>query len=151
MTYEGEVTVDSETIVKRAGAVLKAIDQSFSTARACRSSSVESRGWFDREATDYALVVTYKDLLIGNGKDFYACLAAEAINQLIRKYDGEPPIPMDNMYFMSIDDFELLAQAVHSGRIGLGDFLSKAVEADIDPQRRSFYFRDYRRTSRAQD
>lgn len=52
-------------------------------------------------------------------------------------------IPIDNMYFLTIDDFERLVAQVGTGAIGLVEALERAKSMDANPATRSFLFEQH--------
>ena len=53
------------------------------------------------------------------------------------------PIPFASMYFMPIDDFDLLIGGVASGEIDLKLILEHAVNSDALPQTKKFTFEQH--------
>ncbi len=49
-------------------------------------------------------------------------------------------IPLENIYFLTVDDFDFLAQAVREGATTFVGALSSAREVDREPQTRQFNF-----------
>jgi hypothetical protein len=92
--------------------------------------------------TPYLMVVTYKDLYIGNGTDFFRDIAPEFLTELMSHYDVKALIPPEQMYFISADDFDFMVQAIHSGT-PLAHILAEATKVDTDPHTKKFVFRDH--------
>lgn len=57
--------------------------------------------------------------------------------------DAERFLPLSNVLFSSIDDFELLMGMVHSGAIELAGFLRQVVAANADPTTSAYYLGDH--------
>ncbi|MFH1114189.1 MAG: hypothetical protein V1792_09735 [Pseudomonadota bacterium] len=135
MTYIGEVSEDINLILQRIGSsVLKGIHQAYSLAEALHEVENIGKVHVSKSATKFLLIIAYKELYLGGGRDFYECIGREAVDDLVRdKHGGNQTIPFDHMYFISVEDFELLAEAVHQQRIGLAECLKKAVLADSTP------------------
>jgi len=140
MSYLGMVGHQPEVITdKTRNSVVKGIQQGFETAR--RLENVERIDGIDiGKGHNYLLVVTFKDLFVGNGLDFYEYVAKDTLNKLINQSDSNPPIPFEHMYFMSIDDFDLLTGGIASGEINLTEILDYAVKCDALPQTEKFTF-----------
>lgn len=140
MSYLGMVGHQPEVIKdKTKNSVIKGIQQGFETIR--RLEDVNAIDGIDiKKAENYLIVVTFKDLFVGNGTDFYEYVAKDTLKKLVSQSGGMALIPFEHMYFMSIDDFDLLAGAIASGKIGLAQTLEHAVKADTLPQTKKFTF-----------
>jgi len=76
----------------------------------------------------------------GNGKDFYEYVAKDTMNRVIGKSVDIAPIPFEHMYFMSINDFDLLTGGIALGEIDLIQILEHAVKSDKLPESKKFDF-----------
>ena len=143
MGYLGMVSHRPEVIQdKTKSSILKGIAQGYDTAR--RLSNIQRIGGFSVGAKDnYLLVITFKDLYIGNGQDFYEYIAREKLDEIVKEYSGRRWIPFENMYFLSIDDLDLFAQCIRDGKVRLAEGLRRAVEADKHPSTKKFVFRQH--------
>lgn len=131
MTYVGEVTEDPEQILQRIeSSVIKGIEQAYSVAERLVGISRIGTISLGEPTERYLLIVTYKDLYLGCGRDFYEFLAKDILDQTVRKFSNIRWIPFEHMYFVSIEDFEFLVEAVHEGRTGIASFLRGAVRSD---------------------
>jgi hypothetical protein len=141
MGYLGMVSHRPEVIQdKTKSSILKGIAQGYDTAR--RLSNIQHIGGLSVGAKDnYLLVITFKDLYVGSGQDFYEYIAKE--DEIVKEYGNRHWIPFENMYFLSIDDLDLFAQCIRAGKVGLAEGLRKAVEADKHPSTKRFVFRQH--------
>lgn len=89
---------------------------------------------------NFLLVVTYKDFYVGNGKTFYEAIGRERVDQIRAEYDASQ-LPYENMYFISVDDFDYLVRLVHDGQCGLAEAIKTIREADREPSKSTFLFR----------
>jgi hypothetical protein len=130
MTYLGQVS-DNLYDIQRAtdSSLIKGIKQGCSVADSNKNITEIDGIKLPAENENYLIIITYKELYIGNGRVFRDLLGESVMAQL-RGCDGFDLIPMEHMYFMSIKEFEILAQAVHEKKIGLQESLRKAVAAD---------------------
>lgn len=140
MSYLGMVGHQPEVIKdKTKNSVIKGIQQGFETVK-----RLEDVNGIDEtesgKAESYLIVVTFKDLFVGNGTDFYEYVAKYTLDRLVNQNGGLAPILFEHMYFMSINDFDLLAGAIASGGISLAQILEHAVTADALPQTKKFTF-----------
>ena len=69
---------------------------------------------------NFLLVVTYKNFYVGNGETFYETIGKEKVDELRSGYDASL-LPNENMYFISVDDFDYLVRLVSDGRCGLAE------------------------------
>ncbi len=140
MSYLGMVGHQPEVITdKTRNSIVKGIQQGFETAS--RLENIERIGEIEiGKGNNYLIVVTFKDMYVGNGSDFYEYVAKDTLNKIIGQSGNMAPIPFEHMYFMSIDDFDLLAGGIASGEIDLIQILKHAVKADTLPQTKKFTF-----------
>ena len=89
---------------------------------------------------NFLLVVTYKDCYVGNGKTFYEAIGRERVDEIRAGYDTSQ-LPYENMYFISVDDFDYLVRLVHDGQCGLAEAIKTIREADQKPSKSTFLFR----------
>lgn len=89
---------------------------------------------------NFLLVVTYKDFYVGNGKTFYEAIGRERVDEIRAGYDASQ-LPYENMYFISVDDFDSLVRLVHDGQCGLAEAIKTIRKADREPSKSTFLFR----------
>jgi hypothetical protein len=94
-------------------------------------------------STNYLLAVTYKELYIGNGRMLAAAVGGDRIQQIRAQFDAHDLIPDENIYFLTVAEFELLMALVADGRIGLVQALDRAREADASPHTQKFTFEQH--------
>lgn len=100
----------------------------------------------------FLLIVTFKDLYIGNGIDFYTAVGAPKLEDLImNNYSGIAPILFENIYFISIDDFDFLIEYSRNSPGKLAALLKWAVEQDKRSSEKKFVFRQHIRTHSPSD
>jgi len=140
MSYLGMVGHQPEVITdKTRTSIVKGIQQGFETVS--RLGNIKKLGEVEfGKADNYLIVVTFKDVFVGNGLDFYENVAKGTLNELMGQYGGGPPIPFEHMYFMSIDDFDLLTGGIASGDIALTQILLHAVKSDALGATKKFTF-----------
>jgi len=141
LAHLGMVSHKSEVVQdKTRSSVIKAITQGYETAISL--DAMPNTHHLISGKVNYLLVVTYKDLYIGNGQDFYENIAKDKLDRIIQE-KGKNWIPFENMYFISIDDFELLIQCAKDRNMGISGLLRKAVKADSTPENKKLIFRDH--------
>lgn len=92
------------------------------------------------DKTPFLLVVTYKDLHLRSGSFLYEVIAKEKLDALTARFP-ETNLPPENIFFISIEDFDLLMEALSSRSISLSSFLFKAREENEDPSSEKFALR----------
>jgi hypothetical protein len=143
MSYLGMVDHRPDVIRdKTKTSILKGIEQGLSTAMLI--SNVDRINDIKLgKKRNYLIIVTYKDLYIGNGTIFYDVFAKEKLDKIIEEYGNEQLIPFENMYFMSIDDFDMMMAQLKRNESHLIKLLESAVLADRDPKTSKFLFRQH--------
>ncbi len=133
LTHLHEVLSD-----KTRNSILKAVSQAFDTWDAI--SSIPKVGGHEmKNRIPYLLVVTYKELYLGTGQDFITNVAADYISDLKQKYGGNMPVPPENIYFLSLNDFDYLVEAMNQGK-SIKSILSDAIICDSQPSTKRFIF-----------
>jgi hypothetical protein len=138
MAYQGKIAHLCEVVEDKAASILKAIEQA-NEVMANLSNYTDNPCVLRKTNNNYLIVVTYKDLYLGNGVTFYEGIAKASLDKIRKKYSNGG-IPLENMYFLNIDEFELFAEAVANSHIGLVEGLEKAKAADSDAITRKFGF-----------
>jgi len=96
MSYLGMVSHRAEVIKHQTrGSIIKGIEQGFECAR--RLNGIDKLKNIPVGKEKYLIIVTFKDLYIGNGRVFYS-YEKDALDKLVAKYKNIPPIPFENMY-----------------------------------------------------
>ncbi|ROM75333.1 hypothetical protein BK655_23950 [Pseudomonas brassicacearum] len=88
----------------------------------------------------YLLAVTYKELYIGNGVALAKVVGSHELDKIRSSYSAQEFIPEENIYFLTIHEFERLMCLVEAGKVGLVEALEKAKTADSDPSTQKFSF-----------
>lgn len=140
MSYLGMVGHQPDIITdKTRSSIVKGIQQGFETAR--RLKNVKRIGEIEiGNGSNYLIVVTFKNMYVGNGTDFYEYVAKDTLNRILGQGGNIASIPFDHMYFMSIGDFDLLTGGIASGEIDLIQILEHAINSDKLPESKKFDF-----------
>lgn len=143
MSYLGMVGHEPEVITdKTRNSIVKGIQQGFETAK--RLGNVERIGEIETgSGNNFLIVVTFKDMYVGNGTDFYEYVAKETLDKIIGQSGNKASIPFEHMYFMSIDDFDLLTSGIALGEINLTEILDHAVKCDALTPTKKFTFKQH--------
>jgi hypothetical protein len=141
MHYMGQVSEDPRDVEKHIQtSVLKGIRQAYSLLR--RLNRMTSGPVRVMEET-FLLIVTFKDLFLGNGSDIYNSIAKDDIDKIVSKCDETVWIPMNNIFVLSIEDFDYLMDSVNLGRTGMAQFLRGIGTADGVDQIKKWAFRQH--------
>ncbi len=118
---------------------IKAIRQSFSVY----SRLNDLAGLLNLDASidhiPYVLVITYKEMYLGNGDIFYNTVAKAKIDEIRSEYPSVD-IPLKNMYFITVEQFDVLCNLVKLGNTTFEDMLTYAVSSDDNPDSSKFLF-----------
>lgn len=87
----------------------------------------------------YLIVITYKEMYLGNGKTVLDYLAHNAMSKIYETYPSHQ-IPPENIYFMNISDFDFLCEMVKNQRLTFLEALEKAKTADSHRDTKVFTF-----------
>ncbi len=87
-----------------------------------------------------AFIVTYRTMYLGHFKDVWAEILSDDILPFLAKekiaYDI---IPLTNIYFLSVNEWDQLMSAVKAG-MSLTDLIKKAAKDDLKPETSKFLF-----------
>ncbi|MGO9117250.1 MAG: hypothetical protein ACLQPD_06515, partial [Desulfomonilaceae bacterium] len=119
-------SIVSDTVKK---SVIKGIRQAFKTAM--RIGETHKIGDLELGLRDrFALIVTYKNHFLGPGRLFYECIAKDRLDQLVHECGDVEWIPFKNIYFLSVDEYELVIQSVKERKLGIAELLRMAANED---------------------
>lgn len=93
-----------------------------------------------QRTTTYLLAVTYKELYIGNGLTLNAMAGDTELEKIRAIHSEDSLIPAENIYFLTISEFEELTSLVSDGSIGLAQALEMAKKADSQLPGHKFTF-----------
>jgi hypothetical protein len=139
MSYSGKVAHLSQVLKdKTSKTVIKAIQQAHDVLRRLDEASDKNTELINDN--NYLLVVTFKDLCLGNGRTFYESTAKDKLDEIYKNYSNSTIIPLENMYFISIEQFDVLSELVNSGVVSYSSAIEKAKVNDSDPLTKKFDF-----------
>ena len=118
---------------------VKAIEQGMETLRRIGALPADS-SIADRADEKFIIVVTFDDLFLGSNYEFGALFGSALVPRLQRQFGGTLPLPMEHVFFLSIDEFERLLVRVESGANTIGAILRHARSNDADGRTRKFHF-----------
>jgi len=139
MSSHGRTTHSSEILQHATkNSILKAIKQSHDVIKKISESKSTK---IQKSENNYLLVVTYKELHLGNGTTYYEVINKDKIDDIYDEYKEYPCIPPENMYFITIDDLDILTSILKEESDSLLEILDKIKEKDKRPESRKFDFR----------
>lgn len=143
MSYQGKSTHESTELIKSLEtSALKAIKQAHAVLNKL-PQSIDAKIVMRKRTNNFLITVTYSELYVGNGKMLAACVGEEKIETLLAGTYNHLRIPLENMYFMTIKEFELLAEVIRTKQITLTDALNYAIAKDADPYTQKFEFQQH--------
>jgi hypothetical protein len=140
MSYQGKVSHLSEVVKgKSKVSVIKAIRQSHDVIKHLECSNVKHT-ILRPTKQNYLLVITFKELYLGNGRTFYEAIGKDEIDSIYREYDGYSNISLENMYSITVDEFDIFIELIKSKKVGLVEGIEKAKKSDKDVRTKKFDF-----------
>jgi hypothetical protein len=119
--------------------IIHAIRQAYASAQ--RIASAESpKSAALRRSENYLLIITFRDMYLGNGRDYYESVAKGPIDKIIEEFGGVQRIPVEHIYFLSIEDLDLCVECLKSASLRLTDILRQAVRNDKQGDTKRFNF-----------
>ena len=131
MNHGGMTSHRPEVVTGQAkSSIIKGITQAIETADGLAHGN--DQNWV-RE-NNFLLIVTFKDLYLGTGADFYRYVVQERLQKALKGDPEQSIVPLEHMYFVSVDEFDYLIQSLKASGISMGTVLRYAVEGDREPQ-----------------
>jgi|APLak6261669087_1056070.scaffolds.fasta_scaffold00045_12 hypothetical protein len=118
---------------------VKAIEQGMETLRRIHALPADS-AIADRDDEKFVIVVTFDDLFLGSNYEFGALFGSALVPRLQNQFGGTLPLPMEHVFFLSIDEFERLLVRLEGGANTIGSILRHARSNDADGRTRKFHF-----------
>jgi hypothetical protein len=93
--------------------VIKGVSQGLTIARLLRTGAHIPNADFTR-SRNFLILVTYKDLFLGTAEEFYESYGKGRLDSILQGDLTDTPIPLENVFIISIDEFEYLIACVLS-------------------------------------
>ena len=140
MAYQGKVTHLSEVVKDKSKvSVIKAIEQAHDVIKHLECYEINHPDLKPCKR-NYLLVVTFKELYLGNGRTFYEAIGKDEIDSIYKKYEGYSTIKLEDMYFITIDEFDIFIELIKLRKIGLVEGVETAKKSDKDVKTMKFDF-----------
>lgn len=120
-----------------------AIQQGWRASDLLRSERGQLGGCANK-AQDFLLVVTSRQLNISGG-NMLNNLYPNGLFESVLPIEKRRYLPPENIFVLSIEDFELLTGCVQSGSVALGSLLRNAAIANNNPKTSRMFFSDFLR------
>ncbi|MGO4307978.1 GapS1 family protein [Cupriavidus sp. RAF12] len=130
------LTDDENTVFSKTERCRDAINQGWNVGKIIREHTDFGNRY--RKPTDFLIVVTSRDLLLGGGRmlvDLFRPGAFAAPDE-----DSGKKLPLNNVFIMGIEDFECLMGCVAAKKVDLEKVLHRAATANVDGRTGRLYF-----------
>lgn len=139
MPYLGKVSDNPDVILgKVKNTAIKAIEQAFKLNEFLLKSNSEALPKFKEKS--YLLVVTYKELYLGNGEVVYEAVAQKQIDIIAKSVEPAAAIDLSRIYFITIEHFDYIMSLVKNHGIQIDDIIEKAISNDRKASTKKFDF-----------
>jgi len=139
MSALGRISQTGELLLRTLKeSAVKAIVQGMVTINRVRGVPADSPV-ADRSEEKFIIVVTFDDLFLGSNYEFGRLFGGNFLPRLERELNGPLPVPLEHVFFLSIDEFERMLVRVREGR-SIGSLLRHARDQDRDGRTRKFQF-----------
>ncbi|MCY4064695.1 MAG: hypothetical protein OXG53_20205 [Chloroflexi bacterium] len=107
--------------------ILKAIRQAYAAASSIQAGD-KICGTQIHGGANYLLVVTMKDFFIGSGQDLRSFIAEDKIDEIKAEYGGQEVIPLRNIFFVSVNELDIILGQVSHGTWSLSQLMEEAAK-----------------------
>ncbi len=143
MNYRGTVTQDPVELASLLNSsLLKAVQQANSVIADLVQINSEDLVFRPRER-NYLIVVSYARTNIGNGLALAEAVGTSAIEEVVAAHPGGLQVPIENMYFLTIEEFDRLIPQIAAKNISLVGALERAKRLDRDPITARYMFEQH--------
>lgn len=128
MRWEGMVAQLPETLRRERSirSILKAVRQAYDLSSRIhvgdRICGTEVGG-----VANFLLVVTMNDFFVGSGRDFREYIAKQKIDDIVADCGGKEHIPLQNIFFVSVNDLYLILGEIAHGSRTLSQLMKDAA------------------------
>jgi hypothetical protein len=137
MSLLGRVTWHADEVFKAAkGSAVKAIVQGMETAQRMEQADEGESSWGRRE--HFLLIVTFEPLYLGSGRDLGTTLGSALTDSLGRRFGAKWPFPLENVFCLSIREFEDLLEHCRAMAAPLINILRHTRTADANAKTKRF-------------
>jgi hypothetical protein len=138
MSYTGKFSPDPKKILRSTRKpIIDAIDQAHqinSRIYELNSNNIKP------QKINYLVIVTFKEMYLSNGKTYYDIVDQKHIDKIYSKYDMKIRIPLENMYFITISEFDRLMEHIKQNKTTFSGAIEFAKRDDANPSAEKFDF-----------
>lgn len=124
---------------KTKNSIIKGIEQGFSTSQKI-STDENLKEIVNENEKNFLIIISYKDIYVGNGTDFYENIAKEKLDNIKLSYP-KAKLEFKDINILSIEDFELLLETKHKTKLSFSDILIRVSKDDEESKTKKFQFR----------
>jgi hypothetical protein len=140
MSARGRVSQRADLVLQAIKtSAVKAIEQGMATAARMRSLPATDALARGREEI-FLVIVTFDDLFLGSNFDFGTIFGEHLLPRLERSYGAPLPIPLNHIFFVTIDELERLLGRVQAKEASVGEILRYARNQDRSHHTRKLTF-----------
>ena len=132
-------TDDPRELSTKLDKVLEACKQGWAVSKLVRSAQLSVGNCANAEC-DFLLVVTSREVYVGGGRTLDAMLSPYGPKP---EPGGDEYLPLENIFVLGIDQFELLLAYVRTAEISIGEVLRDAARANSDSKTARLFFWDH--------
>lgn len=119
--------------------IMKGVKQSYTVVNNLSNDSIPQPVNLKNKKL-YIIVITYKHLIAGNGNTFYKSVGRTEIDKLATENGDQYLVPIENMFFLAIDEFDLLIESYLDSQQSISNILDKVIEKNSNPINMSMMF-----------
>jgi hypothetical protein len=120
---------------------VKAIHQGMATAKRIRD--LRGPATLPRKREMFLFAVTFDDLFLGSSADFGTIFGAHLLPKLERDFGTPLPLPLENVFFVTIYELEQLLEIVREQQATFTDILHRVQAQDADRISQRFTFQQH--------
>lgn len=140
MSYNGKYS-SNKTDIERCSnkSVIKAIHQAHDTNQSIWETKNPKIQFQDN---NYVLVITFQEMYLRNGLFYYKNISDKKVDKIISNYKQNLLIPLENIYFITLTDFDNLIEYVKNKKVTISSVIEYAKQNDFDddPMKQKFHF-----------
>jgi hypothetical protein len=91
-----------------------------------------------REKELWGIIITYKELIIGNGVDAWNSFIKDKMEKILK--GNENPLPPENLFFIDISTWDSVVFFLKNKKIGIEELLKKVRTDDSNLLTKKFFF-----------
>ncbi len=137
--YKGKTSTNPKVLKgKLKTSAISGVNQTFELIHTLKEKSRFQQ--LNNYENNFLIVVSFKELFLGNGRDFEETVGKDLFSELRSVYGNELYIPLENIYFVPIDILELWVRSIKKKETSFSKGLERARESDSDPKNSKFDF-----------